>query len=175
MTVFVAGIHGVGKTYLCESFSKSTGVKHRSASSLIRAEREHADWGVNKFTRGIDENQSALIAAVRRCLSDSPYLLLDGHFVLKDSQGNLVRLATDIFESLSITAVILVENSHETIAARLAARDGTLHPGDINASMLAERQQANIICGILGIPLIQLTAPTLEEFNHIAAPLFREY
>lgn len=35
---FIAGVHAVGKSYLCTDFSKEYGWLHRSASQLIKEE-----------------------------------------------------------------------------------------------------------------------------------------
>lgn len=51
MTVFVAGVHGVGKSYLCQNYALKYGVVHESASALIRRERSLAEWGLIKEFR----------------------------------------------------------------------------------------------------------------------------
>lgn len=173
MTVFVAGIHGVGKTYLCEGFSVHTAIPHRSASALIKSEREKVDWGKDKLVSGIDENQQALATAVGKCLLENADLLLDGHFVLKDAGGNFVRLAPPIFTSLAITAVVLIENTPDVIASRLSERDGTAVPDNISEFLIAEREQSKLVSNLLGCPLLTLNAPSAAEFYDAVLPLFQ--
>ena len=51
--IFVAGIHGVGKTYLCQRLKESMGVDHFSASQLIsefKGEKSNStDKGVERI------------------------------------------------------------------------------------------------------------------------------
>ncbi|RED01301.1 ATP-binding protein [Ectopseudomonas oleovorans] len=173
MTIFVAGIHGVGKTYLCEAFSGRTAIPHRSASALIKSQRERVDWGKDKLVSGIDENQQALATAVGRCLLENADLLLDGHFVLKDVNGSFVRLAPKVFTSLTITAVVLIENTPSVIASRLSERDGTAAAGNISEFLLAEREHSKLVSDILTCPLITLHAPSKAEFHDAVLPLFQ--
>lgn len=165
MTVFVAGIHGVGKSYLCESFSARTGIPHHSASALIKAERAGASWGTDKVVTGADENQLALAAAVKRVLSENPDLILDGHFVLKDKFGGFLRLAESVFSQLNLSAVILLENDSDLIFSRLHERDGNKNPGDIVSFLEIERAQARQVCQELNLPLKVLFAPTPDFFH----------
>ena len=39
MTIFVAGIHGVGKTFLAQPAAARLGMRYATASQLIREER----------------------------------------------------------------------------------------------------------------------------------------
>lgn len=172
MTVFVAGIHGVGKTYLCESFSSRAAIPHRSASALIKSQRQRVDWGKDKLVSGIDENQQALVTAVGECLSENADLLLDGHFVLKDASSNFIKLAPSIFTSLAITAIVLIEHTPTVIASRLSERDGTANPGDISGFLIAEREHSKLVSEALACQHITLHAPSTDEFYNAVAPLF---
>ena len=64
MIVFVGGIHGVGKTYLGEPVAKTLGVRHATASQLIREERGLQSWGSDKRVSDINDNQRALVSAM---------------------------------------------------------------------------------------------------------------
>lgn len=45
MNIFVAGVHGVGKTFLASQLPKALGLMQTSASKLIKEERALPDWG----------------------------------------------------------------------------------------------------------------------------------
>lgn len=172
MNVFVAGIHGVGKTYLAAQLPTHVGLVHTSASKLIREERAMPNWGTDKRVSDIDANQIALAAAVKRYNDAGTRLLLDGHFVLLNAQGNFSRLGTDVFRPLNLDGVVLIEADPQIVAARIRERDGREPDIErIREFIATERTQAQLVCGELGIPLRILDAPSLEMFvEAVTAP-----
>lgn len=161
---FVAGIHAVGKSYLCGRAAAS-GWVHSSASTLIKQELGGANWTGAKLVDDPDRNQKALIAAVQRINADGQRLLLDGHFVLRDASDKFVFLGADVFADLNLAAVVLIEASASLIAERLQSRDGVARRvSDIEEFQLAERQQAETVCAALKLELTILNAPTDEQF-----------
>ncbi|WCD79611.1 ATP-binding protein [Pseudomonas sp. TUM22785] len=172
MTVFVAGVHGVGKTYLCQQYAGAFPVLHESASGLIRRERAQADWSVDKRVANVDDNQVALGRAVRRITSKGGLLLLDGHFVLINERAEFVNLEIPVFESLGIRGVVLVEASPETIASRLAGRDSSRSAVDIESFIEEERNSAKAICGSLGVALEILFEPDYLIFSRAVLAMF---
>lgn len=164
MNILLAGVHGVGKTYLASRLPAVLRLLHTSASSLIKEERT-LNWGVDKRVSDLDANQIALTAAVRRYNDAGTRLLLDGHFVLLNSEGAFSRLEIDVFKSLNLDGVVLLEAAPDTVVTRIRKRDGQ----DVDLAHLVEfiadeRSQAQIVCRELGIPLYVLTEPTLETF-----------
>ncbi|MGS0943694.1 ATP-binding protein (plasmid) [Pseudomonas luteola] len=174
MTVFIAGIHGVGKTFLCDSYANKFGVIHHSSSSLIKMEKRSSNWGGDKRTYNIDENQLALSIAVKRILSSGARLLLDGHFVLKDENNNLINIPLEFFSEISISGVVLIEADEDVIKARLRVRDNNATPGDIKCFIEAERIHAEYVCDKLQIKLVRLYSPSDKEFQEAVNSLFRE-
>ncbi|MCV0332694.1 AAA family ATPase [Pseudomonas aeruginosa] len=173
MTVFVAGVHGVGKTYLCQQFVCAFPVLHESASRLIRRERALADWSLDKRVVNIDENQAALCRAVQRITSEGRLLLLDGHFVLIDEKAEFVNLETSIFKKLHLHGVVLLEASPETIVERLVGRDNSKITVDLVSFMEAERKNAKSICDNLGTSLKVLFEPDFDEFFQVVSGFFK--
>ena len=90
MNVFVAGIHGVGKTYVAGRLPPSYGLLHTSASKLIREERALPEWNTDKRVADVDENQVALASAVARYNGKGGRLLLDGHFILLNNKAKFI-------------------------------------------------------------------------------------
>jgi len=172
MVIFVAGVHGVGKTYLCESFTAKTGIKHSSASTLIKNELKTVNWESNKLVSGIDSNQAALTKAVDRLTENGSKLLLDGHFVLKGLDGNLVQVGENTFKELHLSAIILIEAPSNLIVERLLARDKNSNVGDISTFIKAERDRASFISLLLNIPLLILDQPSDQSFQLLIADLF---
>jgi len=172
MTVFVAGVHGVGKTYLCKQYEGSFNAIHESASELIRKERVLADWSIDKKVRDIDVNQIALTRAVKRLFSNGQSLLLDGHFVLIGELGELVPISASTFEGLFISSVVLIEAATSVISSRLSARDFK-SAVDIGDFVQAERAHARAVCEHLGVSLHVLYEPDFEEFSRVVSMQFK--
>lgn len=175
MNVFVAGVHGVGKTYLASRLPATLGLIHTSASKLIKEERAMPNWGKDKRVSDVDGNQIALAAAVSRHNGAGTRLLLDGHFVLLNSQGEFSYLDTTVFESLKLNGVVLVEADPRTVTQRLRERDGREANIDYMAEFIAaERSQAQMVCFELGISLSILHAPNPNAFAEAVASIAAE-
>lgn len=174
MTVFVAGVHGVGKSYLCQQYADTFFVIHESASGLIRKERAHADWSTDKKVANIDENQVALRNGVQRIISVGKPLLLDGHFVLIDKESEFVPIDMAVFGGLNLSGVVLLEARPELIASRLATRDAAISAVDIEMFLQAERVHARLVCEELGLPLKILREPDFSEFSKTVEDLFAQ-
>ncbi|WP_313064782.1 ATP-binding protein [Pseudomonas sp.] len=173
MTVFVAGVHGVGKSFLCQKYADNFSVTYESASGLIRKERARADWSADKRARDIDGNQVALRAAVHRIIKAGQPLLLDGHFVLINDKSEFVELDASVFQDIGITGVVILEADAKTIVSRLAARDFEKSAVDINLFLERERAQARFVCHELSIPIKILTQPDLSEFSNVVSNFFK--
>jgi adenylate kinase len=166
MNIFVAGVHGVGKTYLASQLPAEYGLVHTSASKIIKAQMDHASWSADKRVNDVNANQIALIDGVRRFNDAGTRLLLDGHFVLRDAEGAFYPLDVQVFRSLNLDSVVLIETLPETIVARIQQRDDLPIDADyVGRFILAEREQAQSICKELGIPLHILMSPTLAAFS----------
>jgi adenylate kinase len=164
--IFVAGVHGVGKTSLCEAAVEGGSAIHKSASQLIREERASAIAVGSKVVQDIDGNQKLLVNAVRKISGKGEFepLLLDGHFALVNKSGRPEALPVNLFSELGIDGVILVKDRPSRIAARLLTRDGGDTPlEDVAALQKLEVSQAVKICAELGLPLHQI-----EAFDHAA-------
>jgi adenylate kinase len=160
-TIFLAGVHGVGKGYLGIPVAKALGISHYTASQLIREEKGRSTWGVDKKASDLDDNQVALIRAVAQTRSTHGDILLDGHFVLRNAQGALVALAPSVFKELQLIGVILLTESPAIIADRLVKRDGP--NANVEAiSQLAEAESihAHKVCLELALPLHVLQSPS---------------
>lgn len=166
MIIFVAGIHGVGKTYLGAPAAQSLGLRHATASQLIREERGLQSWGSDKRVEGIDENQAALISAAKRLRSSEQPLLLDGHFVLRGANGELQQIDVQVFRELQIDAVLLLEAGLDVVLERLNVRgDTSWTVSDLHALAEQETTHALRISTELGIPLANVYSPSREQFE----------
>lgn len=136
-------------------------LKYATASELIKAERGRTSWSEEKRVSEIDENQIALVAAVRRLSAVGASILLDGHFALLGKDGRIARLQATVFRDLGVTGVVLLEECSDEILARLKERSNV----SMDLVRLTELQSAEIetaiaVCTELNIPLIRLVSTT---------------
>ena len=170
MNVFLAGVHGVGKTFLAMHPLAGIGLTYASASKLIEEERAIQNWDADKRASDVDGNQIALATSVMRHNDAGRRLLLDGHFVLLNAVGEFTRLGSKVFKTLNVDGVVLLEADPYIIAANIRERDGREANIDHLVEFMAtERTQAQAVCDELGIPLFLLEAPTAQAFAEAIA------
>jgi adenylate kinase len=120
--IFVGGIHGVGKTYLCNEICKKIEVPHFSASQLIRQQNEE-EMNTLKNVTDVKGNQDALIMAINTYVNDISVFLLDGHFCILNSMGEIERIPNETFERMEISCFLVLVDEVEEIRIRLKSRD----------------------------------------------------
>ena len=163
MIFFIAGAHAVGKSTICDFYAKEQGFIHKSASALISEAKGH-DFNLDKKTSTPEENQKFLISRLSEIRESDSNLLLDGHFVLVGSQGELIELKEEVFKDMKLDGVVLIECDDVKIEERFRNRGASLHysPAELRE---AERRNAVKICEALSIPIIILNEPTNEDFS----------
>lgn len=173
--IFLSGIHGVGKSYLGSLVANKLSMLHFTASQLIREEKGHENWGSNKRVLDIDENQNCLIRSLRRRREEGQHILLDGHFVLKDKDGNLNRISEDVFEKFDLSGVILLTEDEHVISTRLALRDGVQNEIQTLRDFAAEEElHAKTICNALRLPLTTIRSANVETMERAIVALTTE-
>ncbi len=110
MLIFIAGVHGVGKGYLCSFAKEEFEVTHVSASELIK-NNSQLTFNSSKLTATPDKNQIILLTALKELTSKKQNILLDGHFTLINTKGDVEELKPEIFEKMSLDGVILIEEA----------------------------------------------------------------
>lgn len=125
--IFVGGIHGVGKTTLCRKISKELSLKHYSASELI-SNLKSENIAKDKKVSNVIANQNILLESITRYLNTEEYYLLDGHFCLLNSDGEITEIPIDIFKALGLKAIIVLVDEESEILKRLVDRDSNHYP-----------------------------------------------
>jgi adenylate kinase len=151
--IFLSGVHGVGKSYFCQRVNVELGIVTHSASKLI-ANRKNVNFANDKLIPDIDNNQQYLLAAVNDLNFSSTKYILDGHFCLLNSDGNVSRIPTETFIALHPEAIILLTETPEIIAERRGQRDGIIP--DVSAIQHFQDEEmyyANEIAEVLGVPI----------------------
>ncbi|MGP6443889.1 ATP-binding protein [Rahnella aceris] len=165
MLIFIAGVHGVGKSYLCTLYCKQhEHTLHKSASQLIR-EFGNINFDSNKLTSNIDENQLVLIEAIKKIKISGQNLLLDGHFALVDKNGEVNQIDSEVFKKLELDGIILLEEPSEIIKERINARDKKEIEYNLEELITQEKENANKVSLNYQIPLIKLLSPNYDDFQ----------
>lgn len=171
-TVFVAGVHGVGKSYLCNSFVNGK-VIFESASSIIKSELKSPNWGVDKVVQHADANQIALRQGLEKIRANNlcKNILLDGHFVLKTPAG-LQPISFEVFSGLNLDAIVLVSDSADAVKQRILSRDSLKVVDDLEEFMSLEEDRAKEFSQKIGLPFHLVQSGDTNKFNQILENIF---
>ena len=151
--IFISGVHGVGKSYFCNLLKERLGISAYTASQLI-AETKQSGFNPDKKVADIDQNQQYLLRAVDNLRSQGAEFLLDGHFCLLNTNGEITRIPEDTFTRLNPDAIVLLTDDPNVIVQRRFARDHVeLKVDDIARFQEAEIMYANEVAARLGVPL----------------------
>lgn len=169
--IFVSGVHGVGKTSMCENYQTNEMFTCQSAGNLIRAAKAKSNIAKNKDVKNIDDNQQLLIKAVSNIKNSGKLLLLDGHFAIWNSEHLPTAIETKVFIDLGIDSIITIHDEPHLIAERIRTRDesSSITESEIDALQKIEIEQANKIANTLGIPLTLLKAFDAKGFDKTIA------
>lgn len=167
--IFVSGVHGVGKTSMCESYKANEMFTFQSAGQLIKAARAESCIGQSKDVKNIDDNQQLLINAVSNIRNSGKLLLLDGHFAIWNDEHKPTAIETKVFIELGIDSIITIHDEPQLIAERINTRDekSSLSAEEIDALQKLEIKQASQIANELNLPLTFLKAFEIESFKKL--------
>lgn len=163
--VFIGGIHGVGKSFFAENVKKYIpAIESLSCSSVL-------NWvdPTQKEVENVYVNQDRLIQNLRKIIDvDKPYLL-DGHFCLKNKEGEIENIPLETFKAINPEFIILLEEDIEVICKRLSARDGKFYDSEFLARMASfEYNWATEVARELGVSIHVIRS---SEFKQMIAPL----
>ncbi|WP_196424182.1 ATP-binding protein [Commensalibacter melissae] len=176
MIIFVAGVHGVGKTTLCEKFinnfnNKSKdlliSIKHESSSQLIKKIKTDFTLENNKKTITSDYNQELLINEVNKIKNNYDYIILDGHFCLLDSNDNITPLKINVFKQLNLDYIILIEPKDISQLKERYYNNKRLPITNLQKLVIEENKHANYISDKLRIPLFIIPMDDYVTFDNI--------
>lgn len=158
--IFVAGVHGVGKTTACAHAVKSLGVAHYSASGLIKKEKADSISARGKAVADIERNQALLVRGVEKaCGQHRGRIVLDGHFTILKTEGGIEAVAIEIFSLLGLNGIVVYHDDPVAIAERLHMRDGESYLVDVIARQQgSELAHAQLVATELNLPLEILSA-----------------
>jgi len=150
--LFIGGIHGVGKSSMCQKAFGPLGYQCETASSLIAAHGRKIDK--EKRVSDISDNQVALLEQLHAAREQYCRLLLDGHFTLIDSHGQIEPIDPTVFEAIKPRQLILIKGDTDGISRRLAARDNIKWDRSfLTKFQNAEEEHARYVSEKIQVPL----------------------
>lgn len=124
--IFVGGIHGVGKSTICNNACVNNNFIHLTASDLIKS-ASHNKFpfclSSSKNVPNIQDNQKLLILALQEATSKGGAFLLDGHFVLFDTGDKIQEIPLSTFKEIMPDELIVITGDPDIIQNRLYDRD----------------------------------------------------
>jgi len=159
--IFISGIHGVGKTSLCNFISLKYKIAYYSASKLISDAKQHPFDSI--FIDDISQNQEILTSSVEKLLNNSKDYLLDGHFCLINTKKEPERLPQKTFQNLRIKNIIILREDIDIIWNRLKNRNNIEY--DLNMLCKLQEMELNYsreISLLLQVPYTVLNLSSLS-------------
>lgn len=152
--IFVAGVHGVGKSHLCAEICTAFNAQHLSAGDLIRQLRRE-ETTIDKKVRDVVENQDLLLRALNKYLVTSELRVLDGHFCLLEANNRVRKIPRTVFEQIGPAGVVLLTDDVIDIQQRIRNRDQVMY----EVALLAELQRQELehgveVCSQCNIPIL---------------------
>ncbi len=154
-TIFVAGIHGIGKSTFLTNYITPLGFTCTSASNIIK--KMNGNVPINKKIIEIDRNQQLLINGISEYKKQYCQLAIDGHFVLLNENNEFTEIDEEIFKTISPSVIILLTTTSPSIVKKqLLKRDpqNSWSLSFIQCFLRKERKAAFRMAKSLNIPLI---------------------
>lgn len=153
--IFIGGIHGVGKGVICHEISMRTNRVHKTASDVLKW--KEISEPSNKKVDNIQSTQDRLIEGINNTFDDAKSYLLDGHFCLFNSEGDITKVPMKTFKEIAPKLIAVVTNDINVIKERLGQRDGKAYGADELRDMQAtEIEYAKQVSSELNIPLVEI-------------------
>ncbi len=164
--IFLSGVHGVGKTTFAEEVSrKISRLLIESSSNLIRKYNKEL-VNQDKIVEDMNKNQNILVEAVQKYLNQESTYILDGHFILLDSEYNFEKVPENIFELLEIDFIFNLVLDPEIIIERLNKRDNKKYDIDfIRKFQDMELNRAKEVSGNLKIKHFIIDLENEKDIN----------
>lgn len=151
--IFIAGIHGVGKSYFIDKVKQRKHIDVYTASKLIE-EYKRCTFLSDKKIKDIPNNQKALLEALRYKGLLGKNILLNGHFCLLDENGSVIRINKNTYFDLNISSIVLLTEDVDIVVRRRRERDGLdICIESTEKFQNEEKNYAKEIAELLGVPL----------------------
>lgn len=151
--IFVGGIHGVGKSTICQKICTELNLEYLSASELLKWQEINED-SKNKKVKDISDTQNRLILGLTKRVQKDRYYLIDGHYCLLNSKSEIGNVPLETFKLINPIALGLILGDILEIKNRLEKRDGKSYDKNLLEQMQKnELNHAEWLSKILGVSL----------------------
>lgn len=153
--ILISGIHGVGKTFLCNKIERQLGIKSFTASELIKKYSPNIILHSKTMSdAAIEQNQSILVYAVNTIKNKYDDFILDGHLCLINNSGIIIRISQKTFVDLNPNMLIILTEDAHVISRQRYERDKIKQPISlINSFQHEEISYGKEIANLLNIPI----------------------
>lgn len=150
---FIGGIHGVGKSTICQYICNKLGIEYLSASKLLKWEKINKGSEA-KNVKDVFNTQDRLIVALNHTVQQERSYLLDGHYCLLDTNNKVINVPLDTFRQIKPNSLNLILGEIKEIKHRLDLRDGKLYTYELLEHLQnSELTYARYLSKTLNIPL----------------------
>lgn len=166
---FIGGIHGVGKSTICQQICRELNTEYLSASELLEWEDINDD-AKNKQVKDIPFTQNRLIAGLSNTIQKGHFYLLDGHYCLLNEKTEVEKISVDIFMQINPKALGLIQGDIREIKTRLDLRDNRIYDYRLLEHLQnSEFDNAKEISVALKVPLyIEKSNVAMNLSNHLS-------
>ncbi|MEP7264849.1 MAG: ATP-binding protein [Bacteroidota bacterium] len=165
---FIGGIHGVGKSTVCNKICKELDLHYLAASDLINWKKISENIN-NKKVENISTTQDLLIIGLSNTIKKNKSYLLDGHYCLLNGKNEIINVPLNTFEKIKAVSLNLIIGNIEEIKDRLEDRDNRVYDLDLlNRMQESELYYAKKLSKTLGITL---NTGTVNDYSEIIISL----
>ena len=170
--IFVGGVHAVGKTTFARRVKADNDIiTLLPASDIIK-------WNdpKQKKVEDVHETQNLLVENLQKLVDiDKPYLL-DGHFCLMNSKGEVCRVPMQTFQDINPEMIFLLIEDYDVIMNRLMCRDNMKYKPDIIKSLCEiEFSWAHDVANKLGVEIFTIKASEYEQVKYVISDFVSQF
>lgn len=163
MVIFIGGIHGSGKGTICKTISSEICAPHFTASEVLKWNEVSPNLQ-NKKVIDILVTQNRLILGLTLLKEKHQSFILDGHFCLFNKDGDVKKIALEVFEKIAPDYIVFVSADVEEIQNRLRARDSVEYSlSSLIEMQNIEQEHSTLVAQRLNIPYIHVPNGNLLE------------
>ncbi|HLO54202.1 MAG TPA: ATP-binding protein [Saprospiraceae bacterium] len=166
--IFVGGIHGVGKSTICQQICKELNWEYLSASELIKWKDINGD-SKTKNVRDIPETQERLLKGLENSIENNKTYLLDGHYCLLNKYNTIEKISMEVFLKISPKAICVILDDIIEIKNRLENRDNKIYKFELLEQLQnCEVEYAKQLSKTLDVSIfIEQSSGFMKLFNHL--------
>ena len=162
--IFLAGVHGVGKSSLCREVFEPAGFHCVSASSIIK--KANGEVTTTKTVSNIDSNQQKLLSGLDHLKLTQQRLIIDGHFAILNANKTIQCIDIDVFRQMAPDAIVVVKGDPQVTADRIESRDGNVWIAEFIAELQeCELAHAKSVANEMNIPFYVIASE--DEANQL--------